>query len=316
MDISVYIPATSANLGPGFDCMGIALDLWNEIHIQPAETTSVHISGFGEDDLPTDDTNLVLRTMRSLADRSQRRLPPVSVRLRNRIPIAAGLGSSAAALVGGLLAANTLLDAPMTRAELLRFAAEDEGHPDNVAPAFLGGAVLAYLHDDGLTHVSLPLRDNFSFVTVTPAFPLFTEKARGVLPDMVHRGDAVFNIAHAGFLAAALTTGNLPLLRRALADRLHQDARKPLIPGFDEVVRAALEAGAIGTVLSGAGPTVLSVAESGPASEQVARAMADAFLRHEVTSQVRVLPPAGIGAHTRQRRNGPEEDPAAGRQGG
>ena len=304
MIISVYIPATSANMGPGFDCMGIALDLWNELHIELADDIQIDIEGFGEDFLPRDETNLVVQCFRLLFDRCQRPFPGVHIKMVNRIPIAAGLGSSAAALVGGLLAANVLLDSPFTRAQILRFAVEDEGHPDNVAPAFLGGAVLAYLHEDGVTHVNLPLRDNFTFVAVTPSFPLLTETARSVLPPLVKREDAIFNMAHAGFLTAALTTGNVALLRKSLRDRLHQDARKSLIPAYDEVVAAALGAGAIGTVLSGAGPTLLSIVEGGPSSNHVAKAMVDAFAANEIVANAHVLAPASIGAYTHVRMKG------------
>lgn len=298
MKISAYIPATSANMGPGFDCMGIALDLWNEIHAEPSDATLIEIAGYGEATLPRDESNLVVACMRLLYERCHKPMPKVHLRMINRIPIASGLGSSAAALVGGLLIANAFLDSPFTRAEILRIAVEDEGHPDNVAPAFLGGATLAYLHEDGVTHVQLPLRDNFTFACVTPDFPLLTETARGILPAMVARADAVFNVAHASFLTAALTTGNIALLRRALADRLHQDARQALIPGFAAVVDAARDAGAIGTVLSGAGPTVLAFAEGVPQAQQIADAMADAFLAAGYPSATHILPPAAIGAYT------------------
>ncbi len=298
MKISVYVPATSANLGPGFDCMGIALDLWNEIHAEPAPATTFQIEGFGEDFLPRDESNLIISSMQLVFARFHEEVPPLAIHMVNRIPIAAGLGSSAAALVGGLLLANHLLDEPLNSAQILRLAVEDEGHPDNVAPAFLGGAVLAYLHPEGVTHVNLPIRDNFTFVAVTPEFPLLTETARSVLPGKVDRADAIYNIAHASFLTAALTTGNIPLLRRSLSDRLHQDARKSLIPGFDDVVASAKKAGAIGTVLSGAGPTLLSIVEGGPIVEEVASAMVNAFHQNGIFSTARILPPAGIGAHT------------------
>ena len=301
MKISVYVPATSANLGPGFDCMGIALDLWNEIHASPAASTTLSIDGFGEDFLPRNESNLIISAMRLVFERFGQSLPPLAIHMVNRIPIAAGLGSSAAALVGGLLIANHLLDEPLNSAQILRMAVADEGHPDNVAPAFLGGAVLAYLHPEGVTHVNLPIRDNFNFVAVTPEFPLLTETARGVLPDKVDRSDAIFNVAHASFLTAALTTGNIPLLRKSLQDRLHQDARKALIPGFDEVVEAAHKAGAIGTVLSGAGPTLLSIVDSGPLAEEVAGAMVDAFAKCAVHAVPRILAPASVGAYTHVR---------------
>ncbi len=297
MNISVYVPATSANLGPGFDCMGIALDLWNELHVESATKTSIEIEGFGADFLPRDDSNLVLQSMQLVYDRYQLTMPTLNVRMINRIPIAAGLGSSAAALVGGLLLANHLLHSPLSRAELLHFAVLDEGHPDNVAPAFLGGAVLAYLHEDGVTHVNLPLRDNLTFIVVTPDFPLLTEKARNVLSPTVTRADAVFNVAHAGFLTAALTTGNTQLLRHALADRLHQDARKHLIPGFDRVRSAATVAGAIGTVLSGAGPTLLSIVDDPIRVKTIANAMTTAFAQEGITATAHILPPAQIGAY-------------------
>ena len=298
MKVSVYVPATSANMGPGFDCMGIALDLWNEIHVEAAQATSIAVEGFGAADLPRDESNLAVQCMKTLYERRRAPFPGVRMRMVNRIPIASGLGSSAAALVGGLLAANELLDSPFSRAEILHFAALDEGHPDNVAPAFLGGAVLAYADHDGVTNVTLPLRDNFAFVAVTPSFPLPTEQSRGVLPARVSRADAVFNIAHASFLTAALTTGNIPLLRKALADRLHQDARKALIPGFDGVVDAAAHAGAIGTVLSGAGPTLLAIVEGGSLARYVARAMVDAFGRADCGATAHILPPASVGAYT------------------
>jgi len=298
MKVSAYIPATSANMGPGFDCMGIALDLYNEIHATHSDVTRIDIEGYGSETLPRDDSNLVLTCMRLLYARTGQKLPPVHLQMVNRIPIASGLGSSAAALVGGLLIANAFLDSPFTRAQILRIAVEDEGHPDNVAPAFLGGAMLAYLHEDGVTSVQLPLRDNFTFAVVTPDFPLLTETARGILSPMVSRADAIFNIAHASFLTAALTTGNVPLLRRALADRLHQDARKVLIPGFDAVVAAAHLAGAIGTVLSGAGPTILAFAEGVPQAQSVAQAMVAAFAEAGCNATQHILPPASIGAYT------------------
>ncbi|MCI0182814.1 MAG: homoserine kinase [Acidibacillus sp.] len=298
MRISVYVPATSANLGPGFDCMGIALDLWNELHVERSEQTIIDIDGVGADFLPRDESNLVLQSMRLVYDRFQLPVPPIHLRMINRIPIAAGLGSSAAALVGGLLLANNLLDSPLSRAQVLRLAVLDEGHPDNVAPAFLGGAVLAYLHEDGVTHVNLPLRDNFTFIAVTPDFPLLTETARNVLEPTVTRADAVFNIAHAGFLTAALTTGNTELLRKALHDRLHQDARKHLIPGFDRVRQAAKATGAIGIVLSGAGPTLLAIVDHPPRATDIAAAMTAAFAQEGITATARILTPAQIGAYT------------------
>ncbi len=301
MKVSVFVPATSANMGPGFDCMGIALDLWNEFHVQAADGVHIEIEGHGAADLPRDESNLVVQCMKMLFQRYGRPFPGVSLKMVNRIPIASGLGSSAAALVGGLLAANALLDAPFGRGEILHLAALDEGHPDNVAPAFLGGAVLAYVHEDGVTTVSLPLRDNFAFVAVTPAFALATERARSVLPPLVSRNDAVFNIAHASFLTAALTTGNVALLKRALADRMHQDARKSLIPGFDAVVHAAQAAGAIGTVLSGAGPTLLAIAERGAPARLAATAMVQAFREAGCDATAHILPAATVGAYTHTR---------------
>ncbi|KUO94961.1 homoserine kinase [Ferroacidibacillus organovorans] len=200
MNVSIYVPATSANLGPGFDCMGIALDLWNEFHATPADDLRIEIEGVGADTLPRDETNLFIRCMKMMYERAGQPFRGVHLRMVNRIPIAAGLGSSAAALVGGLLTANHFLDSPFSSAQLLRIAVEDEGHPDNVAPAFLGGAVLAYLDQHAVTHVNLPIRDNLTFVAVTPRFPLLTETARGVLPDRVARADAIFNVAHASSL--------------------------------------------------------------------------------------------------------------------
>ncbi|MEW5988225.1 MAG: homoserine kinase, partial [Chloroflexota bacterium] len=260
--VTVTVPATTANLGPGFDCLGLALGLYNEVTFtETAAGLAIQVTGEGSDRLPADDSNLVVRAAERLFQLAGRRPPGLRVQQRNTIPIGSGLGSSAAAVLGGMLAANALVGYPLARDEVLALAAGVEGHPDNVAPALLGGLVLALAADEEstLTPAPLPGRERggrllveqidvppLQVVVVLPAFELPTAVARAALSQQVPLTDAVFNAGRLGLLLRALARGDWAKLGAAMQDRLHQPYRLPLVPGLTEAMAAARAAGAAG----------------------------------------------------------------------
>jgi homoserine kinase len=268
----VRIPATSANLGPGFDALGLALALHNEVRATEAEGVRVTLAGEGAGRLPTDAGNVVARGVRLAYEAAGRPFRGVTLECTNRIPTARGLGSSAAAWVGGLVAGNALLGGPLSRQALLALAARAEGHPDNVAAALLGGLTVSCAHGDEVTAVALPVPPGLGWVALIPETSASTVEARAVLPPTVPRGDAVFNVQRVALLLAALQTGRLEALGEALDDRLHQPYRMAkLFPWMRDVAAAARGAGALGCVLSGSGPALLAAVAGDGA--RVARAM-------------------------------------------
>ncbi|MBI2936383.1 MAG: homoserine kinase, partial [Chloroflexi bacterium] len=257
--VEVKVPATTANLGPGFDCLGMALDLWNLVSLEVGKSNTV-ICGEGAETLSRGEDNLVYRSVFRLFAEVGKPVPALGLSCRNAIPLARGLGSSAAAVVGGLVAANALCGRPLSQRELLRLATEQEGHADNVAPALLGGCQIVMKEGNGLLTAQVPLPEGLSAVLFIPDQPLSTEKARAVLPPQVSREDAVFNIARSAMLVNALACGKLDLLALATQDRLHQPYREKLFPSMRLIFRAALEAGALGVFLSGSGSSILALA--------------------------------------------------------
>ena len=276
--IRVRVPATSANLGPGFDALGLALRLYNTLTLEPAGHPEIEIEGEGAGTLPRDAAHLAYQAALAVAARAEgggaAGTRAFRLRQQNQIPLASGLGSSAAAIVGGAVAANALLGAPLGRQALLDLAAEMEGHPDNVAPALFGGLVVCARTATGVRWIRLappPL----NVVLAVPDYHVSTDEARRRLPARVPFPDAVFNVARATLLVAALTGGRPDLLDEATQDRLHQPYRETLVPGLSDVFAAARRAGAYGVALSGSGPTVLAFGDApeiGPAMAQAFRA--------------------------------------------
>ena len=293
--IAIKIPATSANMGPGFDCLGIALDIWNSVSVEVG-ARGFEISGYGADDLPRDSSNMVLASAERAFAEAGEPVPELRVVCHNDIPTARGLGSSSAALVGGLMAGNALSGGRLSRDDLFRIAAEVEGHPDNVAPALYGGMRIAALSDDGgVTSAPVPVPDNLSAVLYIPNVPMPTEEARGLLGAEVPRADAVFNIARAALLVRAMATGDLRHLRTATQDRLHQPARQTIFFPMKNIIRAALGAGALGAFLSGAGSTVLALAVEKEFT--IGYEMADAAAKSGLDGEIRITKPTALGAH-------------------
>ena len=263
MRVSVSVPATSANLGPGFDSFGLALDIRNVVSLDTDADPGVRWHLEGADELPTDGSDLISRTMAAVAERMQEPLPPFALHGENHIPLARGLGSSSAAIVAGVALASVVLDLGfhVEPASVFALAAEFEGHPDNAASACFGGFTVAL--PDGFVHRCDPHPDLSPVTLLVPEVRLLTDDARSALPASVPMADAVFNVAHAGLLVEALTH-DPALLRMALRDRLHQDVRLALVPqvleAFDELWRRRVP-----VCVSGAGPTLLVFA--GPSDE-------------------------------------------------
>lgn len=284
--VSVSVPASTSNLGPGFDCLGLALDLRNELELSLLDEPGpalLEIAGEGAETLPRDERNLLLKAARLVLPK---RLPGrLLLRATNRIPLARGLGSSAAAAVAGLWAGAHLLGLRRSEDELEGLAMKLEGHPDNVAPCVHGGFTACWTDDAGATRVqALELHPSLSTVVCIPAFELATKKARAVLPQTVSRADAIYNLSRAFVLPRALATGRVAHLTSLMSDKLHQPRRAALVPGLGEALTAAAKAGALGAALSGSGPTVFAFVSDKNAA-RVGEAMRRAFAKKRVASK-------------------------------
>ncbi|MEL6469209.1 MAG: homoserine kinase [Cyanobacteria bacterium J06623_4] len=280
--VTVTVPATTANIGPGFDCLGAALSLHNRFHFTPftplsdSEPFQIFVEGTEASRVNTGPANLVYRSYLKCFERIGRPAPPIHIKISLGVPLSRGLGSSSTAIVGGIMGANALAGYPLAEAVLAELANELEGHPDNVVPALLGGARLAAMANGKLQICDLPWHESVVPVVIIPEFELSTADARRVLPGQYSRADAVFNTAHIGLLLRGLATGNGEWITGGMSDRIHQPYRKKLIAGYDEVRRAAMQSGAYGLVISGAGPTLLALSPLGVA-EQVRGAMEKAW---------------------------------------
>lgn len=290
--MKVRVPASSANLGPGFDSFAIALPLLAEFELRPARAWSV--SG-ADDGIPPGEENLFVVAARAVAKAAGASVPAQHVEQRSAIPIARGLGSSAAAIVGGAVAANALLGDPLDRRSLLRVASEVEGHADNVAAALYGGLTIALPDDGGPVATRITFPRAWRVCVFIPGTSLATDKARGILSGQVSRADAVFNLAHAAALVAAVLRSDGALLSLAMNDRLHQPARTSLVPALAEIMAAARGAGAFGAALSGAGPSVLAIAPVRLAP-RVLSAMEETAAAHGVGGRGRALRVRAAGA--------------------
>ena len=303
MHITIRVPATSANLGPGFDCLGLALDLWNESIVRLAIEHTVQVRGEGAEKLSPGENNLIIQSAQHLAKCVGKYLPQFHLDCMNQIPLSSGLGSSAAAKLTGLLAANSLLGKPLSSNELLNLATEMEGHPDNVAPAILGGLVVSTMENGKVLARKIQMdssQDSPICITVVlPDFHLPTQQARTTLPQQVSLKDAVHNISRAALVTEAFRSGDLELLGKAMTDTLHQPHRLPLIPGAQAAMTAAKEAGASATALSGAGPGI--IAFSSRRDPAIGEAMKHAFEERGLQARIFQLKMSHHGAEVKIR---------------
>ena len=299
--VRVKAPATTANMGPGYDCLGMALDVWNTIEIEVLDSGEpvVEVTGEGAGELGTGRDNLVYRSMEFLFQDAEQEMPLVRIRCDNAIPLARGMGSSAAAIAGGLVAANAICSQDYTPNDLLEMAATIEGHPDNVAAAVLGGMqlVISDKTEEGSRLYTVPINvpSELHAVVFVPQVRIATEDARAVLPEKVTVADAVHNMGRVGLLVASMATNHPEYLAIATQDLLHQPYRQPLFPAMKVIFKAALDAGALGVFLSGSGSTVLALTQGREMT--VAYEMAEAARQASVEGNVSVTQPTVRGAH-------------------
>lgn len=292
----VRVPATTANLGPGFDVLGMALNLFNTVELEETGVPGfqIEIAGEGIGILPCTEENLVVRAINTLFRQADYSSPGWKLRLGNKIPLQSGLGSSAAAIIGGLLAANAVAGSPLTDQEILNLAIAMEGHPDNVAAALLGGVVVVVKDDSNYVYTRFTPPEGLAVYAVVPGMTLSTQVARSVLPHSYPADDVVFNLGRVALLTVALREGKWDLLAAGVQDLLHQPYRSGLVPGFPEMQDAARDAGAYGAVLSGSGPTVIAFA---PPDSSAGTAISGVFQAHGLRTDVWELWPSSQGAY-------------------
>lgn len=300
--VRVFVPATTANLGPGFDALGLALNLWNETEFLSTQdgTVTLEIQGEGVGKLPCDATNAIAQAALQVYQLAGKPCDGLHIRCINRVPLGSGLGSSSAAMVTGLLGANALLGDPFSTNEILKLAIENEGHPDNVAPAMLGGLVASIIHENEVISLRLPAsarRETIRITVVLPDFDFPTQQARAILPKQIDRKDAIYNLSRAVLVTEALRTGDLDLLGKSMTDALHQPYRLPLIPGAQAAMEAARRSGAAAVALSGAGPSL--IAFSNGREEAIGLAMKEAFEEAGLSARVYYLRVSERGARVR-----------------
>ncbi len=257
------VPASSANLGPGFDALGLALSPYLECRFRRADNLTIRATGRDADLISIGEDNLIWQTALTVAQHTGDAMPAVELEVHNEIPLGKGLGSSAAALTAGVILADVMLELHWKQHRILDEAARIEGHPDNVAACVLGSIVASAIDSSGMTRaVRLEFPPSFEVAVVVPDFPLPTHEARAVLPDSYSKADAVFNVQRSALLIAALATGTISAFPAALEDRLHQPYRQKLVPGLEEILRLRAP-GLLGCCLSGAGPSILVFFEKG-----------------------------------------------------
>jgi len=296
--IKVKSPATTANLGPGFDCLGMAVDIWNFLEVEWCtnkllQETSIEVYGEGSDELATDTSNLVYQAIKFLFLEAGHQLPPLRLRCENNIPLSRGLGSSAAAISSGLVAANFMVGNLFEPNELLEMAATVEGHPDNVAAAILGNLQLVIGEDNHLYTVSIRPPDDLRLVIFVPDVRISTDDARRVLPSVVSINDAVYNASRVGLLVAGMLTDHVEYFRHSVQDKLHQPYREPLFPAMKVIFKAAEDAGALGVFLSGSGSTIMALTKGREMT--VAYEMGEAARQTGVVGELRITKPAYEG---------------------
>ncbi len=288
---TVQVPATSANLGPGFDTLGLALDLFLNVKVKEArQDITVYYTVNNRQKVSINpDNNLIVKAMQKVFEQMDIYEPSFVIRVENNIPIGRGLGSSAAAIVAGMYAANKLIGDKFSTAQLMKWAVGMEGHADNIVPAIVGGLTTAMVYENEVYYQKVDLPNNFNVIVAVPDFKLPTQKSRAVLPEKIALQDTIYNLQRACFLLASLHNADFRHLNLAMDDMIYQPLRKQFIPGFDEVFSAAYANGALGVAMSGAGPSVIAFANRD--LDAIGSAMREAFLHNKLACNVYNLAP-------------------------
>ncbi len=286
MKIKVSVPATTANLGAGFDTFGLALNLFNEFIVE--ESNSIEIETFPKDEfLENPENNLFVQVLKRSCEYFGNEFHGVKLTQKNNVPVARGLGSSATAIVAAIIVSAFVNKRELTDKDFFNIAYDFEPHPDNLLPAWKGGFTIALKDKENTYYQKLDFPKEIKAVVAIPDFQLSTEEARKVLPEKIPLRDGIFNVQRASLFVSAVITKRFDLLKVAMDDRFHQPYRKKLIPGFDNVIKNALKSGAIGASLSGAGPTVLALATEN--FDSIGNSMVEAFEKEGVKAEYRVL---------------------------
>lgn len=294
--VRVQVPASTANLGPGFDTLGMALNLYAWIEMGIAEETRIHLYGNQMVGVPDDKSNLVYKAAQQVFEEAGVYYPELEISMHSDIPLTRGLGSSASAIVGGMVAANALTGNKLSKDTLFQMATRLENHPDNVGASLFGGLVIAVWDGGRAEYIRVEPDQRLEVLVVIPEFQLSTEKARDVLPNHVSMKDAVFNVGHSSLLVAALCTGKLEMIKPAMKDALHQPYRTALIPGMSAILQEADRHGALGAALSGAGPTLLTLVDSANSNKaMLERFLLDTLKKNRIDAQAMWLKPCLYG---------------------
>lgn len=295
--VRVKVPASTANLGPGFDTIGMALNLYSWIEMGIAEgETSIALYGDHMEGIPKDKSNLVYQVAQLVFQEAGVSCPELDIAMYSDIPLTRGLGSSASAIIGSMAAANALIGSPLSQDDLFQLATKLEQHPDNVGASLFGGIVVATWDESVAHYIRIEPDERLEVLVAIPEFHLSTEKVRQLLPAQVPLRDAVYNVSHSSLLVAALSTGRLDMIQNAMRDKLHQPYRAPLIPGMSEILDGAVQAGALGIALSGAGPTLLALADRhSPRKDELEQYLLDTFRNKQVEARAMRLQPCSRG---------------------
>lgn len=296
--IRVKVPATTANMGPGYDVLGMALSQYSTFQCQEDDKISLSIKGLESEKLVNQDheANLVVRSMNHLFKYVDKYPKGYKLEIINDIPLARGMGSSASAIVGGLLVANYLVGADLNQDEILKLATQIEGHPDNVAPALMGNIVLSTkASDDQVIYHSIKPFDDLTCVLFIPDYEVSTSMSRAVLPQSISMADAVHTSGHLSLMLAGFMTGNKDLIGKTMVDRLHEPYRKSLIKNFDDFKTSALEAGAFAFSLSGSGSTIIAYCDHDSAPH-VKRAFKEVSQKYSISGTSKIIAPCSQGA--------------------
>lgn len=286
--VKIQVPATTANLGSGFDILGVCLNLYNFIDIDISDNYNLTYSGKEyKTSLNTNTKNLFYSSIERVYKEFGLEIPDFKINIEVNIPLSRGLGSSSSAIVSGVYSANHFLGNKLNNDDMLKICNDIEGHPDNVAPCLLGGIVISMFENNKVFTQKINNKNSYKFIVVIPDFELSTKKARKVLPEKVSFADSIFNSSHLAFLIMSLINGDNNLLKISLNDRLHEQYRGSLIKGFEEIKNTARDNGAIGSVLSGAGPTILALAVEN--ENEIAQKMQDKWLEFGIKSRYEIL---------------------------